>query len=59
MAEIEIDHVRTISSSDESNDEEVREPYSWQNNQPLLKKVQRLKGIKFDFLTYRSQFIKN
>ena len=35
--EIDISHVRPISSSDISDDEQLKEAFCWKNNQPLLK----------------------
>ena len=55
---IEIDHVKAICLFDLSNDEELREAFSWKNTQPLLKQDHRQKGIKFNFLDYQLQFIK-
>ena len=43
---------------DVTKDEELREPFSWKNTQPLLKHNHQLKGIKFNFLDYQLQFIK-
>ena len=33
----EIDHVKPISSFDESKDEEVRNVFNWVNTQPLVR----------------------
>ena len=55
---IEIDHVKPICMFDVSDDEQLKEAFSWKNTQPLLKKDHQLKGIKFDFLDYQLQFIK-
>ena len=55
---IEIDHVKPICLFDVSDDEQLKEAFSWKNTQPLLKKDHQLKGIKFNFLDYQLQFIK-
>ena len=55
---IEIDHVKPICMFDVSDDEQLKQAFSWQNTQPLLKKDHQLKGIKFNFLDYQLQFIK-
>ena len=55
---IEIDHVKPICLFDVSDDEQLREAFSWKNTQPLLKKDHQLKGTKFNFLGYQLQFIK-
>ena len=36
---IEIDHVRPISSFDISDDEQLKEPFNWRNTQQLFKKI--------------------
>ena len=56
---IEIDHVRPISSFDISDDEQLKEAFNWRNTQPLLKEINQKKGIKYNFLDYRLQFIKS
>ena len=55
---IEIDHVKPIYMFDVSDDEQLKEAFSWKNTQPLLKHDHRQKGIKFNFLDYQLQFIK-
>ena len=55
---IEIDHVKAICLFDISDDEQLKEAFNWKNTQPLLKKVHKQKGIKFNFLDYQLQFIK-
>ena len=55
---IEIDHVKPICMFDVSDDEQLKQAFSWQNTQPLLKEVHQKKGIKFNFLDYQLQFIK-
>ena len=55
---IEIDHVRPISSFDIYDDEQLREAFNWRNTQPLLEEIHQKKGTKSDFLDYRLQFIK-
>ena len=47
---IEIDHVRPISSFDVSKDEELKEAFCWKNTQPWFKEIRSQKGIKYDFL---------
>ena len=44
---IDIDHVRPISSFDVSKDEELGEAFNWKNTQPLLKQDHQQKGTKF------------
>ena len=56
---IEIDHVRPISSFDISDDEQLKEAFNWRNTQTLLKEIHQKKGIKYNFLEYRLQFIKS
>ena len=56
---IEIDHVRPISSFDISDDEQLKEAFNWRNTQPLLKEIHQKKGTKYNFLDYRLQFIKS
>ena len=55
---IEIDHVKPICMFDVSDDEQLKEAFSWKNTRPLLKQDNRQKGIKFNFLDYQLQFIK-
>ena len=55
---IEIDHLKPISSFDVSKDDELKEAFNWKNTQPLLKEVHRQKGVKYNELDYRLQFIK-
>ena len=55
---IEIDHVKPICLFDVSDDEQLKEAFSWKNTQPLLKHDNRQKGTKFHFLDYQSQFMK-
>ena len=55
---IEIDHQKPISSFDVSKDNELKEAFNWKNTQPLLKEVHRQKGVKYNELDYRLQFIK-
>ena len=55
---IEIDHVKAISSFDISDEEQLKEAFNWRNTQPLLKEVHQQKGVKFNLLDYRLQFIK-
>ena len=38
---IEIDHVRPISSFDISDDEQLKEAFNWRNTQPLLREIIR------------------
>ena len=47
---IEIDHVRPISSFDKSDDEQSKEAFNWKDTQPLLKHDNHQKVIKFNFL---------
>ena len=55
---IEIDHQKPISSFDVSKDDELKEAFNWKNTQPLLKEVHSQKGVKYNELDYRLQFIK-
>ena len=54
----EFDHVKPICMFDVSEDEELREAFSWKNTQPLLKNDLQQKGIQFNFLDYHFLFIK-
>ena len=54
----EIDHVKTISLFDVTNDEELLKTFNWKNTQPLLKQYHLHKGTKFYFLECRLPFIK-
>ena len=56
---VEIDHVRPISSFDISDDEQLKEAFNWRNTQPFLKEIRQKKNIKYNFLDYRLQFIKS
>ena len=56
---IEIDHVKPICMFDISDDEQLKEAFNWRNTQPLLKEIHQKKGIKYNFLDYRLQFIKS
>ena len=55
----EIDHVRPISSFDISDDEQFKEAFNWRNTQHLLNEIHQKKGIEYNFLDYRLQFIKS
>ena len=55
---IEIDHIKPICLFDVSDDEQLKEAFSWKNTQPLLKHDHHQKGVKFNFLDYQLQFIK-
>ena len=55
---IEIDHVKPICMFDVSDDEQLKQAFSWQNTQPLLKHIHHQKGTKFNFQDYQLQFIK-
>ena len=54
---IEIDLVKPICMFDVSKFEKLRESFSWNNTQPLLKHDRQQKGIKYNFLDYQLQFI--
>ena len=54
---VEIDHVRPISSLDVYNIEELKEIFCWKNNQPSVNQDNHQRGIKFNFVDYRLQFI--
>ena len=47
---IEIDHIKQICMFDVSNDEQLKEAFSWKDTQPLLKPDNRQKGTKYIFL---------
>ena len=55
---IGIDHVKAICLFDVSDDEQLKEAFSWKNTQPLLKQDHRQKGTKFNILDYQLQFTK-
>ena len=55
---IELDDVRPICMFDLSDDEQLKEAFSWKNTQPLLKHDHHQKGIEFKFLDYQLQVIK-
>ena len=55
---IEIDHVKAICMFDVSDDDQLKEAFSWKNTQPLLKHDHHQKGTKYTFLDYQNQFIK-
>ena len=55
---IEIDHVRLICMFDVSQDEKLKESFSWKSTQPLLKQDHLQKRTKYNFLDYQLQFIK-
>ena len=54
----EINHVKPICMFDVSDDEQLKEAFSWKNTQPLLKHDHHQKGVKINFLDYQLQFIK-
>ena len=56
---IDIDHVKSISSFDVTYDEEFKEAFIWINTQPLLKEIHSRKGTKPSFLEGRLQIIKS
>ena len=56
-SKIEIDYVKAICLFDVSKGAELREAFSWQNTQHLLKHDHQKKGIKFNFLDYQLQFV--
>ena len=55
---IEIDQEKAICMFDVSEEEELKEAFSWKNTQPLLKHNHQQKGTKFNVLDYQLQFIK-
>ena len=55
---IKIDHVKPICMFDVSKDEELREAFSWENTQPLIKHDHQKKGTKYNLLDYQKRFIK-
>ena len=54
----EVDHVKLICMFDKSKDEELKEAFSWEITQPLLKQVYLHKRTKFNFPDHQLQFIK-
>ena len=50
---IEIDHVRPISSFHISDDEQLKEALNWRNTQPLSKESHQKKGLKNNILDFR------
>ena len=58
LDKIEFDHVKPICMFDVSEDKELKEAFSWNNTEPLLKHDHQLKGIKFNFEDYLLQFIR-
>ena len=54
---IDIDRVGCISSFDISDDDQLKVAFNWKNSQPLLRKAHQQKGVKFNLLDYRLQFI--
>lgn len=55
---VELDHVRTLTSFDLTNEEQLREASTWKNIQPLFKRDNLTKGAKFNEMDYQLQFIK-
>ena len=55
---IQIDHVKPISSFDVSNNNELLEAFNWKNTQPLIKEVHSHKGVKLMNWIIDLQFIK-
>ena len=55
---INLDHVKPISSFDISKDEELKEAFNWRNTMPLLKENNLRKGSKYNELDYGLKFIK-
>ena len=43
---IQIDHIKPISSFDVSKEDELLEAFNWRNTQPLLKEDNLRKGTK-------------
>ena len=54
---LEIDLVKLICTFNISKDVELKDPFNWKNNQPLLKEIQSQKSTKFIFPDYQLQFI--
>ena len=54
----EVDHVKPICMFDVSEEEELKEAFSWKNTQRLIKNDHQQKGTKFVFLDCQLQFIK-
>ena len=54
---IELDHVKPFCMFDVSDNEQLKEAFSWKNTQPLLKRDHHQKGTKFKLLYCQLQFI--
>ena len=54
----ECDLVEPICMFDVSKDEELKEAFSWEKTQPLLKHIHHQKGTTLNFLDYQLQLIK-
>ena len=55
---MEIHHVKPTCMCDVSDDEQLKEAFSWKNTHTLLKHDHQQKGIKLILLDYQVQFIK-
>ena len=55
---IQIDHAKPNVSIDVSEDEKIKEAFSWKNTQPILKRTIFKKAKKNNLLFYRLQFVK-
>ena len=58
FSNIEIDHVKPISSFDVSTDDIIEKSFQLDKYATFIKKVHLYQGITFDFLDYRLQFMK-
>ena len=54
----ENDHVKPLCMVDISDIKQLKENFNWRNTQALLKEIHEQKGIKYNFLDYRMQFLK-
>ena len=55
---IQIDHIKPISSFDVSKEDELLEAFNWRNTQPLLEEGNLRKGTKYNELDSQLQFTK-
>ena len=55
---IQIDHIKPISSFDVSKEDELLEAFNWRNTQPLLKEDNLRKGTKYNELDSQLEFTK-
>ena len=56
---IDVDHVRPISTFDVSKDEELGGTFTWKKTQILLRQDHQQKGTKSHFPAYSLQFVED